>query len=313
MAVMLLALPAIRAADKKPPKLQYQALVKEFSAQQQLLRVQSQQAKGEERQKILEKLKNLGPEFADKFLQIVEDHPKDPAATDSLFWIIQNGGDCPAHKTAMEKVTTRIADMPLADLSKRLKTVKASESEMLEAVFNRAQKSEKDPLAGSLLLWVATNGPAQEVGQQAVELLIEKHPDSSAIEQLCPVLARASNEKSFDLLKKILETNPKAKTKATAALSLGQALSAQVDRHDDDFAEAQKIAGEAEKYLVMVADKLAKELPAMKKSAQHELKVLHTLRVGGTPEIAGLDLDLKRLKLSDYRGKVVLLDFWGNW
>ena len=31
------------------------------------------------------------------------------------------------------------------------------------------------------------------------------------------------------------------------------------------------------------------------------------------PEIKGGDLDGKEFKLSDYRGKVVLLDFWGNW
>ncbi len=31
------------------------------------------------------------------------------------------------------------------------------------------------------------------------------------------------------------------------------------------------------------------------------------------PEIRGVDLDGKRFKLSDYRGKVVVLDFWGNW
>jgi hypothetical protein len=31
------------------------------------------------------------------------------------------------------------------------------------------------------------------------------------------------------------------------------------------------------------------------------------------PEIKGLDLDGKSFKLSDYKGKVVLLDFWGNW
>jgi cytochrome oxidase Cu insertion factor (SCO1/SenC/PrrC family) len=31
------------------------------------------------------------------------------------------------------------------------------------------------------------------------------------------------------------------------------------------------------------------------------------------PEIEGQDLDGQPFKLSDYRGKVVLLDFWGNW
>jgi hypothetical protein len=31
------------------------------------------------------------------------------------------------------------------------------------------------------------------------------------------------------------------------------------------------------------------------------------------PEIQGVDIDGKKFKLSDYRGKVVVLDFWGNW
>ena len=30
-------------------------------------------------------------------------------------------------------------------------------------------------------------------------------------------------------------------------------------------------------------------------------------------EIEGEDLDGTKFKLSDYRGKVVLLDFWGHW
>ena len=31
------------------------------------------------------------------------------------------------------------------------------------------------------------------------------------------------------------------------------------------------------------------------------------------PEIKGLDINGKRFKLSDYRGKVVVLAFWANW
>jgi hypothetical protein len=31
------------------------------------------------------------------------------------------------------------------------------------------------------------------------------------------------------------------------------------------------------------------------------------------PEIEGKDVDGKKFKLSEYRGKVVVLDFWGDW
>jgi cytochrome oxidase Cu insertion factor (SCO1/SenC/PrrC family) len=38
------------------------------------------------------------------------------------------------------------------------------------------------------------------------------------------------------------------------------------------------------------------------------------LEVGNmAPEIDGEDIDGHRFKLSDYRGKVVVLDFWGHW
>jgi cytochrome oxidase Cu insertion factor (SCO1/SenC/PrrC family) len=31
------------------------------------------------------------------------------------------------------------------------------------------------------------------------------------------------------------------------------------------------------------------------------------------PDIVGEDIDGKAFKLSDYRGKVVVIDFWGHW
>ena len=49
-------------------------------------------------------------------------------------------------------------------------------------------------------------------------------------------------------------------------------------------------------------------------TARRELFAIEHLAIGKeVPEIEGNDLDGVSFKLSDYRGKVVLLDFWGDW
>jgi len=41
---------------------------------------------------------------------------------------------------------------------------------------------------------------------------------------------------------------------------------------------------------------------------------MHHLGIGQVaPEIVGKNVDGKETKLSDYRGKVVVIDFWGDW
>jgi hypothetical protein len=49
-------------------------------------------------------------------------------------------------------------------------------------------------------------------------------------------------------------------------------------------------------------------------AAERDLFELNNLLVGKiAPDIEGEDIDGVRFKLSDYRGKVVVLDFWGHW
>jgi hypothetical protein len=46
----------------------------------------------------------------------------------------------------------------------------------------------------------------------------------------------------------------------------------------------------------------------------NELFAFENLRIGKVaPEVVGDDLDGVEFKLSDYRGKVVVIDFWGDW
>ena len=49
-------------------------------------------------------------------------------------------------------------------------------------------------------------------------------------------------------------------------------------------------------------------------AAQQDPNIPVGLEIGNyAPDIEGTDLDGNAFKLSDYRGKVVMLDFWGDW
>jgi len=51
-----------------------------------------------------------------------------------------------------------------------------------------------------------------------------------------------------------------------------------------------------------------------KEWAATQIRIIESLKIGSpAPEIAGQDLDGVKFKLSEYRGKVVMLDFWGYW
>lgn len=319
MLVALFALPVLQADDKpkdepKSPKEQYDALVKDFSTQQREVIAQLQKTKGEEQKKLLPKYYGLGTEFAERFYKLAEDNPKDAVATDALFWVLQNAGNSPLQAKAAEKVTALLAEMPLKDLARRVNGLQGGPPALFDAAFKRVEKDVKDPVAGDVLAAIAVNGGYFPVGEKATELLVEKFPDHAGIERLCAVLGRSRNPKAADTLKTVLEKSSKPQVKAAAAMGLAGVLASKVDQLGDKPEEADKVAAEAEKYLVLVIEQYGKDNATVVKNAQRDLKVLRTIRVGKeAPIIAGLDLDDKEFKLSDYRGKVVLLDFWGNW
>ena len=80
------------------------------------------------------------------------------------------------------------------------------------------------------------------------------------------------------------------------------------------------MTAESEKLLDDVVARFAdvKGASAKEKSvadlAKTDLFEIRNLAIGKVaPEVAGEDQDCKPIKLSDYRGKVVVLDFWGYW
>jgi hypothetical protein len=331
MLVLALALPATWGDDKKedkpPPtaKEQYDALVKDFNAKQREVSEEFRTVKEEDRAKLLQKYRGLGKDYAAKFYKLAEDNAKDPVAADAIFWIAQYGSGSDVHAKAVEKVNLLVGDLPIKDLTAKLNQLPASKA-VFDAVLKRAEKDEKDPATSDLLAWAATRGSFFPAGQKAIDILVEKYPDHASIESICMVLGEGSSPKAADILKHILEKNTKPKVQAAAAVGLGRVLAAKTDSLGDNLAESDKVAAEAEKYLsqaitlygnfnaALTTDEERKANEKLVKGIEREIKTLRILRVGKVvPEIAGGDLDGKEFKLSDYRGKVVLLDFWGFW
>ena len=52
--------------------------------------------KGEEQQKLFDQYRAVGKDFADRFLKLADDHPKDPAGADALFWVVQYAAGTPS-------------------------------------------------------------------------------------------------------------------------------------------------------------------------------------------------------------------------
>jgi hypothetical protein len=320
---LLLALPALRGEarpqDEKepPPQKRYATLLKDFTTQRGELVTAINKAKGAEQQKLVQQYLALGKEFAEKFYKLAEDDSKGQAGTDALFWVLQNAVGSATYPKAMNKAKDLVDEMPLKDLAGRLNVVRVGNLEFVEGVLKRAEKDENDPAAGDLLAWAAVNNPSSSAGQKATQRLIEKYPDHPAVERVCQALSNNRTPKAGETLKQILEKSTKPRVKAAAAVGLGKRLADETDSLDSRPAmkeAADKTAAEAEKYLALAIDLYGKDTSPLRTDAERALKALRTLRVGKVaPEITATDLDEKEFKLSDYRGKVVLLDFWGNW
>jgi thiol-disulfide isomerase/thioredoxin len=97
-----------------------------------------------------------------------------------------------------------------------------------------------------------------------------------------------------NIVKYILETDRQASTDESERL-----LERAVDEFGDVVYRARKNPADRDRTVADVARSKLNE------------RLLAVGRVG--PEIEGIDLDGKPMKLSDYRGKVVLLSFWGAW
>ena len=163
-----------------------------------------------------------------------------------------------------------------------------------------AEKDPKSAVAAEALVWAVRHSYYDQlVGPQAIALLKEHHIENEKVGEACQMLAYNNSKENREFLSTVVEKNPHDKVKGAASLALGQML-------------ASENPAEAEKHLNAVIEKYGSK--SQKERAKGELFEMHNLAIGKVaPDIEGEDVDGKKFKLSDYRGKVVVIDFWGDW
>ena len=163
-----------------------------------------------------------------------------------------------------------------------------------------AEKDIKDPAALDALMWTLMHGrTGSEPVSKALALLQKHFIESDRMDTVCDALQFDDTDASKALLNDLVQKSPHRRVKAAAALTLGQMY-------------AEENPQQAEKYFQDVAEKYG--TPEQIESARGHLFAMRNLAIGKVaPEIEGEDVDGKKFKLSDYRGKVVMLSFWGDW
>ncbi len=150
---------------------------------------------------------------------------------------------------------------------------------------------------------------ATKAAQEAVDLVVEAGADSPAAAGFAQSLRyqgdRIGERRTVAALQALAEKSKTDDVKAAAMFNLGALWTDSGSASDDERKRAHELLAE-------VCEKHAQSSSA--KQARGYLNQLDLLRVGMTaPDFEAEDVGGVKFKLSDYRGKVVMLDFWGFW
>jgi hypothetical protein len=188
-----------------------------------------------------------------------------------------------------------------------------------------ADAQPKSPVAAQALAWIVHNGPRDPAGYEAFEKLLSDHASSAELGRACMTLRYDDASQVAALLDRARTQSPSAAVRGKASYALAQYYARAAERSNTagDSANGttsnrselgQRAEALFEEIVRTYADEEYSSSRKLGDAAQAALFERRELAIGKiAPEIAAEDLDGNTFKLSDYRGKVVVIDFWGNW
>jgi hypothetical protein len=185
-------------------------------------------------------------------------------------------------------------------------------------VLALAEQNAKDPVALQALSWILSQpgGQTDEV-KKALTWLARDFAASPDIGPICQLLDNAESPEAGALLQAVRDKNPSRDIRGLATYALASGLFARSEERTAAKADADKLRQESEQLFEEVIAKygdVKDHGKTLAKKGQSSLYEIRNLAIGKkAPDIQGSDSDGKSFKLSDYRGKVVVLDFWALW
>jgi peroxiredoxin len=161
------------------------------------------------------------------------------------------------------------------------------------------------------------------LGDEIAQLVLDHHFASDKMGQLCFHLDSRGNEPwAVRILEACAKNHSQKNVRGQATFALGDSYRWVARPFGEPPQDAEKLLEKAKSHYQQVVDNYADvSTPDGKWNlgvrAKHELirlRNLPNLRLGRpAPAISGKDLDGNTLTLEDYRGKVVVVVFWGSW
>ena len=153
-----------------------------------------------------------------------------------------------------------------------------------------------------------------ETSSAAFNAIMKHHLDHKDIGKILSIAPRRVTPAYEAIVKEVVK-NGEGDDQVQAAISLAKYIplrDGKLDRsalNDKELADLEKESKSLRELLGSFDGD-----SELHKKAQDELFVLENLTVGAKAmNIVGTDLEGEEFKLSDYRGKIVFLDFWGDW
>lgn len=165
------------------------------------------------------------------------------------------------------------------------------------------------------LCWVITRASSLPEGQQALQLLESQYAEISGIADMLRQLEN-NGPSAEPILTAVLQKNRHREEKAAALYALGT-IHFKVFNTSIDHAAAEASKTKALDYFQRLSAGYADVVVGGSRLADLAGKMLFelaNLQPGcEAPELEGKDATGQAFKLSDYRGKHVILVFWGGW